>query len=391
MHHVLIGASQAAHVREYVRSYELATGTRPHLVGWGALCGGGDQPVLPVQGGSPGEGQDDVIVRLAAPTPEEVAAIQQLGGAQADLADGEAAQAGVTGLLRACSLLDREIVRQYGPGCVPRYATPPTSLAVLSDRALRALSLERDGIPQPARWGRAASYEALRDRLRRSRRRAVVRLARGLLQAPTVVLWMGGRGLRAQANCCFTQKGARRTAVHLIEDEADLRPLLGRLFELGAVVHEDWACAELNGRPFALSLLVARGRVVLGRVVPGGALPGSGPGPGMAADPVALPEFALVKAQLGRPLYEGIEGACVRLAQLHRCAGLVVEVGVSRRFDGFAVLDVDPFAELPAPGVRDALGWSASDHLVRAVRTLPPEIQDPQDRQDTPLHEAASP
>lgn len=367
MNHLLIGAAQAPHLREYARSWEQATSVRPRVCGWGELAEG----VLPSLAGLHG----GLLIRAAAPTPEEAAALEALGGAGAlsgAAGDIETAPAALSGLCRALSTLEQQLGE--APGRV-RWATPPQALALLLDLELRQRCFERDGIPTPTAWpvdGRGAhvAYEALRERLRHTPSgRILLRLRRGvgpLVAPPTVLLWSGGRGVRAQANCHFTQAGAARGPLHTIDEETELRPLIGRLLELGAFVCEDYPSAELGGRPFVLSLLATGSRVAFGQVGPGGAwrVRGAAPEPGVPRD------FVAIRRQIARDLYERIEETCVRLCRLHRCAALVVDVALSRRFDDFRVLDVDPFAELPGDR-RDAVGWSAYDHLVRQVRTLP--------------------
>lgn len=377
MEHLIIGEAQAEPIREYARSWERATSARPWICSWrdlGASGGsGGGGPLAALVARLP---PGPLPIRCAAPSEAEAGALMRLGSASAaaaaekPVASVELAPAAVAGLGRALESLEQKL---RSAGSEPRYATPPEALLLLLDRERQQQVLVRDGMPAPRRWplrtgGAHESYEALRDQLRqRPPARALVRLARSLPPVPAVTVWHGGRGIRAVANCLFTPAGAVRAPVHPIEDETELRPLLGRLFELGAVVEEEWPCAEWEGRPFTLALLAVGRRVVLGEVRPfAWAWRGEPPGP---PPPLPVPEFTAVRRQLGRALYDRIEETCVRLAHLHRCAGLVVEVALTRRFDRFAVLDVDPFADL-LPERRDAVGWTGADHLVRRLRQL---------------------
>lgn len=363
----------------------MATSARPYILSWKALCAPSvdlpEELAAPSAAAGRSSTSPPLLVRFASPTGEEAQSLATLGGATSPPgpADVEWAGQSVLGLHRAVARLEQQLAVA---GRTPRYATPPAALVSLLDRAQRQAGLRGDSVPVAPAWtlardgaeaagsaGSHSSYEALRDRLRQNPgQRAVVKLAHSLGEpaaVPGVVAWLGGRGVRAQANCCFTPHGAARAGLHTIEDEAALRPLLGRLFELGATVEEEWPSAEIDGRPFVLSLLATAQRIVLADVGPGGAFRARGAPPerGVPRDPLAI------RRQMAADLYERIEEACVRLSRLHRCAALGVDVALSRRFDRFVVLDVDPFAEMAAER-RDATGWSGSDHLCRAVREL---------------------
>jgi hypothetical protein len=377
MEHLVIGATDAAYIREYVRSWELATSSRPLVLGWQELCA---KPLL-LSGLRPGR----LFVRLCLPTADEIAALIVLGGGAAlsEAGDVERLPLSLSGMDQAMASLEG-LFTAYG--VMPIYATHPKTLSLLLRRDVQRRYLERDGVPTvpglpiglPA--GRSASssssggtlahdaYESFRGRLRhKPGQRAVVRLSRSLGETPTVVAWMGGRGIRAQANCRFTPAGAARDALHPIEDEAELRPLLGRLFEMGATVEEDFAGAEIEGRSFVLTLLAAGNRVVLADVGPGGPFRrrGEAPEPGVPRD------VAQIRQQVPADVYEKIEETCVRLCRIHRLAALGVDVGLSRRFDRFVVLELDPFGDMPS-GLHDATGWSGTDHLVRRLREMAP-------------------
>ncbi|MCS6912072.1 MAG: hypothetical protein RMK29_20465 [Myxococcales bacterium] len=365
MNHLLIGAAQATHVRDYACSWERATATRPFILSWAELAVPAALPELP-----PGP----LLLRLASPTEGERAILASLGGAGVGIADVEAAPAVVAGLIQATALLESHLSRY---GAVPCYATPPQTLVALLDLELRHRCLSRDGVPAPGVWpidsrGARLAYEAVRNQLRLSQGgRLILRLRRSLPPVPTVELWLSGRGLRGRANCRFTPAGAARCPVHTM-NEAELRPLVGRLGELGAVVEEAWTPAEIAGRPFVLSLLCAGGRILMGQVGPGSLwrVRGAPPEPGVPQD------FSAMRRHVPRELLSRIEEATARLCRSQRCVGLVVDVALSRRFDDFRVLDIDPFAELPGD-LRDAVGWSAFDHLVRRVRTIPQQEAQP--------------
>ncbi len=389
MEHLVIGAANAAHIHEYARSWEQATSTRPRILGWEQLCA---RPLLPMAIGGVRPGP--LLVRFGAPSEDEIAALIRWAGGDALSAAGDVERLplSLAGMDQAMAALDEMLVAE---GAQPRYATHPKTLSLLLRRDVQRRYLERDGIPRSPGWsigmagtggvgasdspnapaiaGAHDAYEALREGLRqRPGKRAVVRLSRSLGETPTVVVWMGGRGIRAQANCRFTAAGATREGVHPIEEEAALRPLLGRLFEMGATVEEEWQGAEIEGRTFTLSLMAVGNRVVLGDVGPGGPFRQRGQAPehGVPRDVQAI------RRQVPGDLYEKIEETCVRVGQLHRLAAVVVDIGLSRRFDRFVVLEVDPFAEFSS-GRRDAVGWSASDHLVRRLRRLMDEPEAP--------------
>jgi hypothetical protein len=353
MRHLLIGAADAAHIRRYVRSVEQATAAPPTVWGWADLRARAPLPSLP---------SGPLLVRLGPPDGPEIAALES--SAARPEGDIESAPDGMTALGEALVRLHHHLAQL---GVAAHYAAPPRAVVHLLDQEARHQSLLRDGVPVPAlvpaphpKAEALSRYEALRERLRRAPdERVVVRLSRSLGTPPTVVAWMGGRGLRARANCRFTAAGAARSEVHQIADEAELRPLLGRLFELGAVVHEDWSGAAIAGRPFTLLALCTQRRAVLWQVAPGDPL--------RTADPV--PDLHTVRQQVGRDLLQQMEETGVRLCRTHECVGLVLHLALSRRFDGFRVIDVDPFAELPGDP-RDALGWSGSDHLVAGLRDL---------------------
>src|SRR5205823_2717902 len=96
--HLLIGAAQAAHLREYARSWEQATSVRPRICSWAELTTPSLLPPPPPGG---------LVVRAASPTEEEIATLQAFAGAPAGGADVETAPAALVGMVRVLAGLDQ--------------------------------------------------------------------------------------------------------------------------------------------------------------------------------------------------------------------------------------------------------------------------------------------